>query len=157
MTWIEENKMDIFTAAVYSDQDKLLEFLSPGNGLHSDIIFFAVVMKKIEFLLVDLKNEWYDYYAVYLKNFTEEERMKIRDFFQLVRADQWLSANRLAISTDNLSNSENLCMSDYDLTDDGRMLDYVSFESLIVLLGLIIWSLLMISGITNSSSLCSLQ
>jgi len=33
----------------------------------------------------------------------------------------------------------------------------VSFEGLIVLLGSIIWSLVMISGITNSSSLCSSQ
>jgi len=121
MTWIEENEMDIFTAVVYSDQDKLLEYnCSPGNGLPLDIVFFALVMKNIEmieFLLVDLKYEWYDYYAVYLKNFMEEERMKIRDFFQLVRADQWLSAYRLAMLTDNVSNLEYLCMFDYDLTD----------------------------------------
>jgi len=64
------------------------------------VVFFAVVMKNIEmieFLLVELNYEWYDYYAVYLKNFTEEERMKIRDFLQLVRADQWLCAYRLAV------------------------------------------------------------
>jgi len=128
MTWIEENEMDIFTAVVYSDQDKLLEYHhSPGNGLPSDVAFFAVVMKNIEmieFLLVDLKYEWYDYYAVYLKNFTEEERMKIRDFFQLVRADQWLSAYRLPILTDNASKLEYLCMFNDDLTDDGHMLKY---------------------------------
>jgi len=61
MAWIEENEMDIFTAVVYSDQDKLLEYhCSPGNGLPSDIVFFALVMKNIEmieFLLVDLKYE----------------------------------------------------------------------------------------------------
>jgi len=50
--------------------------------------------------------------------------MKIRDFFQLVRADQWLSAYRLAILTDNVSNLEYLCMFNIDLTDDGSMLDY---------------------------------
>jgi len=47
MAWKEENKMDIFTAVVYSDQDKLLEYhRSPGNGLPSDVVFFAVVMKE---------------------------------------------------------------------------------------------------------------
>jgi len=47
MAWKEENKMDIFTAVVYSDQDKLLEYhCSPGNGLPSDVVFFAVVMKE---------------------------------------------------------------------------------------------------------------
>jgi len=58
MTWIEETKMHIFTAIVYSDHDKLLDFhSSPGNGLPSDVVFFALVVKNIdmiEFLLVDL-------------------------------------------------------------------------------------------------------
>jgi len=88
--------MDIFTAVVYSDHNKLLDYhCSPGNGLPSDVVFFAVVMKNIEmieFLLVDLKYEWYDYYAVYLKNYTEEEIMKIRDFLQVVKGEQWLNA-----------------------------------------------------------------
>jgi len=45
MTWIEETEMDIFTAVVYSNHDKLLEYhCSPGNGLPSDVVFFAVVM-----------------------------------------------------------------------------------------------------------------
>jgi len=79
MTWIEETEMDIFTAVAHSDQDKLLEYHHhhPGNGLPSDVVFFAEVMKNIEmieFLLVELGYEWYDYYAVCLKNFTEEER-----------------------------------------------------------------------------------
>jgi len=128
MTWIEETKMDIFTAIVYLDHNKLLDFhSSPGNGLPLDVVFFALVMKNIEmikFLLVDLKYEWYDYYAVYLKNFMEEERMKIRDFLQLVRADQWLCAYRLAILTDNINKLEYLCMFNYNLTDDRNMLNY---------------------------------
>jgi len=78
----------------------------------------------IEFLLVELKYKWYDYYAVYLKSFTEEERMKIRDFLQLLRADQWLRAYRLAVLTENVSNLEYICMFNYDLTDDRHMLDY---------------------------------
>jgi len=55
MTWIEENEMDIFTAIVYSDQDKLLEYhrSHSGNGLPSDIIFFAVVMKNIEMIYIE--------------------------------------------------------------------------------------------------------
>jgi len=80
MTWIVETEMDIFTAIVYLDYDKLIDCHSfPGNGLPSDVVFFALVVKNIEmieFLLVDLKYEWYNYYAVYLKNYTEEERMK---------------------------------------------------------------------------------
>jgi len=49
MTWIEENEMDIFTTLVHSDQDKLLEHhCSPGNGLASDVVFFAVVLKNID-------------------------------------------------------------------------------------------------------------
>jgi len=122
MTWIEETEMDIFTAIVYSDQDKLLEcHCSPRNGLPSDVVFFDVVIKNIEmieFILVELG---YDYYTVYLKKFKEEERMKIRDFLQLVRADQWLYPYRL---TDNVSNLEYLYIFNYDLTDDGHMLNY---------------------------------
>jgi len=45
MTWIEENEMDILTAVVYSDQDKYHH--SPGNGLPSDVVFFAVAMNDI--------------------------------------------------------------------------------------------------------------
>jgi len=46
MTWLEENEMDIFTAVVYSGHDKLLDYHhSPGNGLPSDVVFFALVMK----------------------------------------------------------------------------------------------------------------
>jgi len=92
-----------------------------------ELQFFAVVMKNIEmteFLLVDLKYEWDEYYAVYLKNLTEEERIKIRDFLQLVRADHWLCAYRLAVSKDNVSNLEYLYMFNYDLTDRGYMLDH---------------------------------
>jgi len=74
--------------------------------------------------LVELKYKWYDYYAVYLKNFTEEERMKIRDFLQMKRADQWLYAYRLAVLTGNVSNLEYLCMVNSDLKDGGYMLDY---------------------------------
>jgi len=96
MAWIEETKMDIFTAIVYLDHNKLLEFhSSPGNGLPLDVVLFALVVKNIEmieFLLVDLKYEWYDYYANYLKNYMEEERMKIRDILWVVRDDQWLNA-----------------------------------------------------------------
>jgi len=114
MTWLEETKMDTFTAIVYSDHDKLLDYHhSPGNGLPSDVVFFALVMKNIEmieFLLVDLKYEWHDYYANYLKNYTEEERMKIRDILWVVRDDQWLNAYRLAVSTDNINELEYLCM-----------------------------------------------
>jgi len=68
--------MDIFTAIVYSDYDKLIDCHSfPGNGLPLDVVFFALVVKNIdiiEFLLVDLKYEWYNCCAVYLKNYTEE-------------------------------------------------------------------------------------
>jgi len=45
MTWLEETKMDIFTAVVYSDHNKLLDYHSPGNGLPSHVVFFALVMK----------------------------------------------------------------------------------------------------------------
>jgi len=130
MTWIEETEMDIFTAIVYLDHDKLLDFhSSPGNGLPLGVVFFALVVKNIdmiemiEFLLVDLKYEWYNYYADYLKNYTEE-RMKIRDILWVVRDDQWLNAYRLAISTDNINELEYLCMFNYNLTDDGHMLEY---------------------------------
>jgi len=95
--------------------------------LPSDVVFFALVVKNIEmieFLLVDLKYEWYNYYAVYLKNYTEEERMKIRDFLQVVRGDQWLNAYRLAVSTDNINDLEYFCMFNYNLMDDGCMLEY---------------------------------
>jgi len=78
----------------------------------------------IEVLLVDLRYEWYNYYAVYLKNYTEEERMKIRDFLQVVRGDQWLNAYRLAVSTDNINDLEYFCMFNYNLMDDGCMLEY---------------------------------
>jgi len=78
----------------------------------------------IEFLLIDLKYIWYDYYANYLKNYTEEEIMKIRDILRVVRDDQWLNAKRLAISTDNIDKLEYLCMFNYNLMDDGRMLEY---------------------------------
>jgi hypothetical protein len=58
MTWIEETEMDIFTAIVYSDHNKLLDFhRTPGNGLPLDVVFFALVVKNIdmiEFLLIDL-------------------------------------------------------------------------------------------------------
>jgi len=41
MTWIEETEMDIFTAVVYSDHNKLLDYhRSPGNGLPS-VVFLA--------------------------------------------------------------------------------------------------------------------
>jgi len=94
--------------------------------------FFALVMKNIEmieFLLVDLKYDLYDYYAVNLKNYTEEER---RDFLQAVdlknyteeeRGD-FLHAYRLAISTNNINELEHLCMFNYNLMDDGCMLEY---------------------------------
>jgi len=78
----------------------------------------------IEFLLVDLKYEWYDYYANYLKNYMEEERMKIRDLLQVVRGDKCLNAYRLAISTDNQNELEYLCMFNYNLMDDRCMLEY---------------------------------
>jgi len=78
----------------------------------------------IEFLLVDLKYEWYNYYANYLKNYTEEERMKIRDVLQVVRDDQWLNGYRLAISTNNKNELEYLCMFNYNLMDDGNLLEY---------------------------------
>jgi hypothetical protein len=127
MTWIEENEMDIFSAVVYSDHNRLLEYHnSPGNGLPSDVVFFALVTKNIEmieFLLLDLKYDWYDYYAIYLKNFTEEEKIKIRDFLQLKRADQWLYEYRYAVLTDNVSELEYLSMFNYDLTDGGHILD----------------------------------
>jgi len=62
MTWIEEAEIDVITAIVYSDHNKLIEFhSSPGNGLPSDVVFFALVVKNIdmvEFLLADLKYEW---------------------------------------------------------------------------------------------------
>jgi len=74
--------------------------------------------------LVDLKYEWYNYYANYLNNYTEEERMKIGDFLQVVRGDQWLNAYRLAVSTDNINELECLWMFNYNLMDDGRMLEY---------------------------------
>jgi len=77
--------IDIFNAMVHSDQDKLLEYhCSPGNGLPSDVVFFAVVMKNIEMIEFLLKYDWDEFY---LNNFKEEERMKIRDFLQLKRAD----------------------------------------------------------------------
>jgi len=113
---------------VYSGHNKLLDFhSSPGNSLPWDVVFFALVMKNIdmiEFLLVDLKYECYDYYANYIKNYTEEERMKIRDILWVVRDDQWLNAYRLAVSTDNINKLEYLCMFNYNLTDDGCMLEY---------------------------------
>jgi len=111
-----------------SDHDKLLDYHhSPGNGLPLNVVFFALVMKNIEmidFLLVDFKYEWHDYYADYLKNYTEEERTKTRDILQVVRDDQWLNAYRLAISTDNINELEYLCMFNYDLMEDGHMLEY---------------------------------
>jgi len=110
ITWIEEKEMDIFTAVVHSGEQNIKKNM--------------VVMKNIEmieFLLVDLKYEWCDYYAVYLKNFMEEERMKTRDFLQLVRADQWLYAYRLAVLTDNVSDLEYLCMFNYDLMVYARL------------------------------------
>jgi len=100
MTWLEETEMDIFTALVYSDHNKLLDYHhSPGNGLPLDVVFFALVM-------VDLKYEWYNYYANYPKNYMDEERMKIRDILRVVRDDQWLNAYRLAVSTDNINKLE---------------------------------------------------
>jgi len=60
MTWIQETEMDIFTAIVYLDYDKLIDCHNfPGNGIPLDVVFFAlvVVAKNIEmkeFLLVDL-------------------------------------------------------------------------------------------------------
>jgi len=71
-----------------------------------------------------LKYEWYDYYENQIQNFTEEEKMKIRDFLRLKREDQWLQEYRLAVSTDNISELEYLCMFNYDLTNDGQMIHY---------------------------------
>jgi len=78
-----------------------------------DLVFFALVMKNIdmiEFLLVDLKYEWYYYYANYLENYMEEERMKIRDILRVVKDDQWLNAYRLAVSTDNINKYICVCL-----------------------------------------------
>jgi len=128
MTWIRSDEIEIYDAVKSSDYNKLMEYhISPGNGLPNDVIYFAVIVKNlemIEFLLLDLKYEWYDYYADYLKNFTEEERMKIRDLLRLKREDQWLQEYRLAVSTDNISELEYLCMFNHDLTDDGQMIHY---------------------------------
>jgi len=43
--------MDIFIAIVYLDHNKLLDYhRSPGNGLPSGVVFFALVMKNIEMI-----------------------------------------------------------------------------------------------------------
>jgi len=42
----------------------------------------------------------------------------------VVRGDQWLNAYRLAVSTDNINELEYFCMFNYNLMDDGRMLEY---------------------------------